>query len=73
LGYKKFDKSVMKADFNKASFDLHQIAENLFNCLLLVFIRYVPEEHDLEKLFDNWISEKIGDDVSGTYIFNISS
>lgn len=63
-GFKKFDQSVLKGDFNEASFDLHQITENIFNSLLLISIRYIPNEHNLEKLLDNWISERLGDDVT---------
>ena len=34
----------------KAVFELHQAAERLYACILLVYIDYKPKTHDLEKL-----------------------
>lgn len=34
----------------KAAFELHQAAERLYACILLVYIDYKPKTHDLEKL-----------------------
>ena len=34
----------------KAAFELHQITENLFIAIQMVFVRYAPKQHDLKKL-----------------------
>jgi HEPN domain-containing protein/predicted nucleotidyltransferase len=36
--------------FNSAAFDLHQAAESLYNCALLVLTGYKPKSHDLCQL-----------------------
>jgi uncharacterized protein len=36
--------------YNLAAFDLHQAVEKLYGTVLLVFTRYKPSTHDLEKL-----------------------
>ncbi len=36
--------------YNLAAFDLHQVTEKLYGTILLVFTRYKPSTHDLEKL-----------------------
>jgi len=36
--------------YNLAAFDLHQATEKLYGTILLVFTRYKPSTHDLEKL-----------------------
>lgn len=36
--------------YNLAAFDLHQATEKLYGTVLLVFTRYKPSTHDLEKL-----------------------
>ena len=33
-----------------AAFELHQVAERLYTCILLVFTRYKPNTHKLEVL-----------------------
>jgi HEPN domain-containing protein len=48
---------------NKAAFELHQLTENLFHCLLLVHNTYSPKEHNLSVLLDDWISKKIENSV----------
>lgn len=37
-------------DYSEAAFILHQIVERLYSAILLVFTRYKPSTHDLEKL-----------------------
>tara|TARA_B100001996_G_scaffold201784_1_gene154478 strand:+ start:8890 stop:9771 length:882 start_codon:yes stop_codon:yes gene_type:complete len=37
-------------EFNKAVFELHQCAENLYHTVLLVYTHYKPKCHDLKKL-----------------------
>ncbi len=36
--------------YNLAAFDLHQVTEKLYGTILLVFTRYKPKTHNLEKL-----------------------
>lgn len=36
--------------YDSAAFDLHQAAESLYNCVLLVLTGYKPKSHDLEQL-----------------------
>lgn len=47
LGFKFY---FNKQDFNEAVFLLHQMTKNLYTTILLVFTRYKPSTHDLEKL-----------------------
>ncbi|MCP3923174.1 MAG: HEPN domain-containing protein [Desulfobacterales bacterium] len=42
--------ATQRSDYNKAAFYLHQATECLFGTILLVFTRYKPKTHDLEKL-----------------------
>ncbi len=44
----EFSKS--KKHFNIAAFELHQATENFFAAIQMVFVRYVPKEHNLKKL-----------------------
>lgn len=37
-------------EYNNAAFQLHQTAENFYNCALLVATGYKPKSHDLEEL-----------------------
>jgi len=37
-------------DYNEAAFNLHQMVERLYGAILLVFTRYKPSTHDIEKL-----------------------
>ncbi len=39
-----------KERFNKAAFYLHQAVESFYGTILLVFTRYKPSTHDIEKL-----------------------
>ncbi|SIO92797.1 HEPN domain-containing protein [Vibrio spartinae] len=39
-----------RQDFTKAAFELHQAAERLFACTLLVCTNYLPKTHNLESL-----------------------
>jgi len=39
-----------RGNYNKAAFELHQVTERLYGAILLVFTRYKPSTHDLEKL-----------------------
>jgi HEPN domain-containing protein/predicted nucleotidyltransferase len=44
-------KDNFEADRNKiAAFDLHQAAEALYSCVVLVFSNYKPKSHDLDEL-----------------------
>ena len=42
--------NIKKKRFNKAAFYLHQAVESFYGSILLVFTRYKPSTHDLEKL-----------------------
>ncbi len=42
--------NIEKNRFNKAAFYLHQATESFYAAILLVFTRYKPSTHDLEKL-----------------------
>ena len=42
--------ALQRSDYKKASFYLHQAAENLYNCTLLTLGGYKPKSHDLEEL-----------------------
>lgn len=48
LEHYQFD--VEKQYYNTAAFHLHQAAESLYNCALLVLAGYKPKTHDLEEL-----------------------
>lgn len=45
-----FNNALNRNSFVKASFELHQAAERLYACLILVYTNYKPKTHDLEKL-----------------------
>ena len=47
---KIFDFCMQQQDLNEAAFNLHQMTERLYSAVLLVFTRYKPSSHDLEKL-----------------------
>ncbi len=42
--------AIKDEDNNYAAFNLHQVAERLYGAILLVFTRYKPSSHDLQKL-----------------------
>lgn len=48
--YENFEFNVEKKRFAIAAFELHQATERLYSTILLVFTRYRPNTHDLEKL-----------------------
>ena len=48
--YDGFEFYSSKAKYNLAAFQLHQVTERLYSTILLVFTRYKPRTHDLEKL-----------------------
>ncbi|MCB2263755.1 MAG: HEPN domain-containing protein [Candidatus Thiosymbion ectosymbiont of Robbea hypermnestra] len=41
---------ISEEDYNEAAFNLHQMVERLYDAILLVFTRYKPSTHDIEKL-----------------------
>jgi uncharacterized protein len=41
---------ISQESYNEAAFQLHQVTESLYGTILLVFTRYKPSTHDLEKL-----------------------
>ena len=45
-----YELAIYKENNNYAAFLLHQLTESLYNTTLLVFTRYKPSIHDLEKL-----------------------
>lgn len=45
-----FNNALNRNSFVKASFELHQAAERLYACMILVYTNYKPKTHDLEKL-----------------------
>ncbi|GGX68997.1 HEPN domain-containing protein [Saccharospirillum salsuginis] len=45
-----FDVALQLDDLNKAAFFLHQATECFYDAILLVYTRYKPKTHDLEKL-----------------------
>ncbi|NQY74418.1 MAG: HEPN domain-containing protein [Candidatus Margulisbacteria bacterium] len=47
---KGFHFYMQEKENNKAAFLLHQVVESLYSTVLLVFTRYKPNTHDLEKL-----------------------
>lgn len=48
--YKTYLYHYSECMFNLAAFDLHQTTERLYGTILLIFTRYKPNTHDLEKL-----------------------
>jgi predicted nucleotidyltransferase/HEPN domain-containing protein len=48
--YEFYEFGVSKKAFNEAAFQLHQVTESLYGTILLVFTRYKPSTHDIEKL-----------------------
>ena len=48
--FKYYQIAFEEKDYNIAAFNLHQAAERLYSASLLVFTRYKPNSHDLEKL-----------------------
>jgi len=52
--------------YNLAAFDLHQATEKLYGTILLVFTRYKPSTHDLEKL-----SQRVSS-IEPKFLINIS-
>jgi HEPN domain-containing protein/predicted nucleotidyltransferase len=42
--------NLNRQKYNLAAFELHQVTERLYSTILLVFTRYKPSTHDLEKL-----------------------
>jgi len=47
---KQYSHAVTDKSYNVAAFNLHQVVERLYGAILLVFTRYKPNTHDLEKL-----------------------
>jgi len=45
-----FQSPYRRGNYNNAAFLLHQITERLYGAILLVFTRYKPSTHDIEKL-----------------------
>jgi HEPN domain-containing protein/predicted nucleotidyltransferase len=51
IKYKEYSEIAFeKDDYNESVFFLHQAAERLYGATLLVFTRYKPSTHDIEKL-----------------------
>jgi HEPN domain-containing protein len=48
--YEGFEFYIGKGKYNLAAFQLHQVTERLYGTILLVFTRYKPSTHDIEKL-----------------------
>jgi predicted nucleotidyltransferase len=48
-----YQSCVTRNNLPKAAFELHQAAERLYGTILLVFTRYKPSTHDLEKLLSS--------------------
>ena len=48
--FKLYRYCVQEKDYSEAAFMLHQTTEFLYNTFLLVFTRYLPNTHDLDKL-----------------------
>jgi len=42
--------ALMRGDYSKAAFELHQATERFYNAILLVFSGYKPKLHDIRKL-----------------------
>jgi HEPN domain-containing protein len=47
---RQYEHAVSDESLNVAAFNLHQVVERLYGSILLVFTRYKPSTHDLEKL-----------------------
>ncbi|WP_176722527.1 HEPN domain-containing protein, partial [Candidatus Thiosymbion oneisti] len=47
---KMYSAASEQGELNIAAFQLHQVTERLYGTILLVFTRYKPSTHDLEKL-----------------------
>ena len=47
---RQYEHAVSDESHNVAAFNLHQVVERLYGAILLVFTRYKPSTHDLEKL-----------------------
>jgi predicted nucleotidyltransferase/HEPN domain-containing protein len=47
---KIYSSALVQGELNIAAFQLHQVTERLYGAILLVFTRYKPSTHDLEKL-----------------------
>jgi predicted nucleotidyltransferase len=47
---RQYEHAVSDESLNVAAFNLHQVVERLYGAILLVFTRYKPSTHDLEKL-----------------------
>ncbi len=47
IGFNTYSKENI---LDKAAFELHQVTENLFIAIQMVFVRYAPKQHDLKKL-----------------------
>ena len=45
-----FQNAFDRGSYNKAAFELHQVTERLYTCILLVFTRYKPNTHKLDEL-----------------------
>ena len=48
--FRHYHYAMKDNSLNKAAFELHQTTERLYGMILLVFTRYKPSTHDLEKL-----------------------
>ncbi|WP_428240812.1 HEPN domain-containing protein, partial [Gynuella sp.] len=46
----KFQFSFKESMIDEAAFDLHQVAERLYSCVLLTCSNYLPKTHNIEKL-----------------------
>lgn len=42
--------ALSDGDFKKSAFDLHQAAEQLYHCIMLVFTNYTPQTHNIKDL-----------------------
>ncbi|MGD8914226.1 MAG: HEPN domain-containing protein [Candidatus Thiodiazotropha sp.] len=47
---RQYEHAISDESLNVAAFNLHQVVERLYGAILLVFTRYKPSTHDLEKL-----------------------
>ncbi len=47
---RQYNHAISDNSCNVAAFNLHQVTERLYGTILLVFTRYKPSTHDLEKL-----------------------
>jgi len=46
---------ITEKAYSEAAFQLHQVTESLYGTILLIFTRYKPSTHDLEKL-SQWVA-----------------